>query len=290
MHLLFRFLSRWPLPLLHAMGAVLGWLVWLLSPSYRRSFRANVAQAGIDFAQARPAIAHAGRVVVEMPRVWLRPHEHSCLEQVEVRGREWVDAALAQGRGVVFFAAHCGNFELGPQIVAELYGPFTVLYRPSRKPWLDRLISQTRGRPGLALAPASMAGVRQMLKALRAGTAVGMLADQVPPEGLGMWAPFFGRPAYTVTLAARLALQSGAPLIPVTLQLLPRGRGYVLEFRPPVAGLGTDASQDLEAAVIRMNQEIEALVRQQPGQYLWAYARYKQPRRESPDTAADAAA
>jgi len=121
-----------------------------------------------------------------------------------------------------------------------------------------------------------------MHKTLKANQAVAMLTDQVPPQGLGLWAPFFGRPAYTMTLAARLALQSGAALLPVSCERLPRGRGYVLKIWPAVADLQTHGKSDLLHAVTLINQAIEAIVLSQPGQYLWAYARYKTPRKEVP--------
>jgi Kdo2-lipid IVA lauroyltransferase/acyltransferase len=279
MHLLFRFLSSWPLPLLHALGGLLGWLVWFVSPAYRRNFRAQVAQAGLPFEQARPAIADAGRLAAELPRLWLRPKHESCLPQVQLEGREVVDGLRAQGRGVIFFSAHCGSFELAPQALAELYGPVTALYRPSRQPWLAKLMRVSRQRPGLAMAPASLAGIRQMLKALRSGGSVALLTDQVPPEGLGLWAPFFGRPAYSMTLAAKLALQSGAALVPVRTERLPAGRGYRMQFQAPVPGLDVTPPPDLLQAVTLVNQANEALILSLPGQYLWAYARYKQPRR-----------
>ena len=216
----------------------------------------------------------------ELPHLWLRPHHESCLPQVEVQGREAVDALRAQGRGLIFISVHLGSFELAPQALAELYGPITALYRPSRQPWLARLMQGSRQRPGLAMAPATMAGIRQMLKALRGGGSVGMLTDQVPPEGLGLWAPFFGRPAYTMTLAAKLALQSGAALVPFTVERLAGGRGYRMRFMPHLAELDAQPAPDLQRAVHLINQANEALILSLPGQYLWAYARYKQPRRE----------
>jgi|LauGreDrversion2_5_1035112.scaffolds.fasta_scaffold04807_2 KDO2-lipid IV(A) lauroyltransferase len=281
MLVLFKILSRWPLPVLHALGAALGWGVWWLSPAYRRHFRANVAQAGLAFEAARPAIADAGRFVAELPRLWMRPHTESCLTNVKVLGRERVDAALAQGRGVVFFSAHCGSFELAPQALAELYGPVTALYRPARQPWLAQLMAGSRARPGLVMAPANLSGIRQMLKALRSRGAVALLTDQVPPEGLGLWAPFFGRPAYSMTLAARLVQQSGAALIAVRTERLPGGQGYQLEFLPPVAGLHVAPALPLADAVALVNRANEQLILSLPGQYLWAYARYKQPRKEA---------
>lgn len=283
---LFRFFSCWPLAVLHALGGGLGWLVWLLSASYRRQFRANVAQAGLPFEVARPAIAEAGRFVAELPKLWLRPRSESCLGQVQVSGQGHVEQAFARGKGVIFFGPHCGSFELGPQALAEMFGPITAIYRPARMPWLARLESLARDRPKLSVVPASLSGIRQMHKALRTNQAVAMLTDQVPPEGLGIWAPYFGRPAYTMTLAARLALQSGAALLPVSCERLPGGQGYRLNIWPALAddadGDESDTARaDMLRLVTRINQSIEAIVLSQPGQYLWGYARYKTPRKES---------
>jgi Kdo2-lipid IVA lauroyltransferase/acyltransferase len=280
---LFRFFSHWPLAVLHAIGAVLGWLVWALSARYRRQFRDHVAQAGLPFEAARPAIAEAGRFIAELPRLWMRPAGTSCLGNVSVEGQSHAESAFARGHGVIFFGPHCGSFELGPQALAELYGPITAIYRPARKPWLARLERIARSRPELTVVPASLSGIRLMHKTLKANRAVALLTDQVPPEGLGVWAPFFGRPAYTMTLAARLALQ-GAVLLPVSCERLPRGSGYALKIWPAVEGLADDGSagqSDMLRAVTRINQAIEAIVRSQPGQYLWGYARYKTPRRET---------
>lgn len=278
---LFRFFSLWPLAVLHGMGGALGWLTWALSPSYRAHFRANVAQAGLPFASARPAIAEAGRFVAELPKLWLRPRTQSCLGNVRIEGQAHAEQAFAQGRGVIFFGPHCGSFELGPQALAELYGPITAIYRPARKAWLAQLESFARDRQNLTVVPGGLSGIRQMHKSLKANQAVALLTDQVPPEGLGLWAPFFGKPAYTITLPVRLALQSGAVLLPVSCERLPWGRGYFLKIWPAVAGMETREKSDMLQAVTLINQAIEAIVRSQPGQYLWGYARYKTPRKEA---------
>lgn len=278
---LFRFFSVWPLAALQGLGGVLGWLVWASSPRYRAQFRAHVAQAGLPFEAARPAIAEAGRFVAELPKLWLRPQGESCLGLVQLEGQAHAAQAFAQGRGVIFFGPHCGSFELGPQALAELYGPITAIYRPARKAWLARLERIARDRADLTVVPASLSGIRLMHKTLKANQAVALLTDQVPPEGLGVWAPFFGKPAYTMTLAARLALQSGATLLPVSCERLPHGRGYALKIWPPVTGLEAAGTTDMLRTVTRINQAIEAIVLSQPGQYLWGYARYKKPRKET---------
>ena len=279
---LFRFFALWPLPALHAIGGALGWLVWALSPAYRKRFRAHVAQAGLPFEAAKPAIAEAGRFVAELPKLWLRPFGQSCLDnpemQVEMQGQDIAKEAFAQGRGVIFFGPHCGSFELGPQALAEIYGPVTAIYRPARQPWLAAIELATRQRPQMKVLPASLRAIKAMHQALKANEAVALLTDQVPPEGLGLWAPFFGKPAYTMTLAARLALQTGAVLLPVSCERLPRGRGYIVKIRPAV---DLPANSDPLSAVTRINQAIETIVLSQPGQYLWGYGRYKTPRQEA---------
>lgn len=273
MPFLFRLFSRCPLWLLHAIGVALGWLVFALSPTYRRRFLANAALAGYSFAQVRGAVGHAGRMTTELPRLWLGAPAH-----VEWEGTDCVDAAYARGQGVIFLTPHLGCFEVTAQGVAQRYspahGPIVVLYRPARQPGLAEVMEGSRERPGLETAPTTLAGVRQMIKALRAGRAVGLLPDQVPPEGMGQWAPFFGQPAYTMTLGARLALQTGATVLLVWGERLPWGRGFRLHFRELQVPLPTV----LDAAVAQINQEMEHLIRECPQQYLWGYGRYKQPR------------
>lgn len=278
---LVRFFYLWPLPALHALGGVLGWLVWLCSPGYRRRFRANVLQAGVAFDSAKPAIAEAGRFVAELPKLWLRPFDQSCLANVAMEGKAHAEHAFAQGKGVIFFGPHCGSFELGPQALAEVYGPITAIYRPARQAPLAALELATRQRPLLSVLPASLSAIKAMHKALRRNQAVALLTDQVPPEGLGVWAPFFGKPAYTMTLAARLALQTGAALLPVGCERLPKGQGYIVKIWPPLDITQGEDPPDLLGAVTCINRAIEAIVTSQPGQYLWGYARYKTPRQEA---------
>lgn len=284
MSTLFRILSRCPLWLLHALGAGLGWLSYLLSPSYRRRFRQNSARAGVPWSLARRGIGEAGRMVGELPWLWMRPLDRPLGARVQWVGAECIEAAHARGQGIVFLTPHLGSFEVAAQAYAEHFGarsPITVLYRPARKVWLRPLIEQARQRPGLATAPATLAGVRQLIRALRAGQTVGLLPDQVPPQGMGVWAPFFGHPAYTMTLAARLVAQTGAAVILAFGERLPAGRGY----RVHVAALAEPLPDEAESAAACINRAMEHLILQSPGQYLWGYNRYKQPRHDAPGAA-----
>lgn len=274
---LFRCLAVLPLWLLHAGGWLMGWIAFLGSSRYRRRFLANVAHAGYGLRQVRAAVGHAGRMVAELPRLWMGRPVH-----YEWRNDALVEQAYAAGRGVVFLTPHLGCFEITAQGLAERFGPrygtLTVLYRPARQAWLAELVAQARNRPHLETAPTTLAGVRQMLRALRGGLALGLLPDQVPPEGMGVWAPFFGRQAYTMTLSARLAQQSGAVVLVLWGERLPWGRGFRLHFR----ALRNPLPADLTQAAAQINAEMELLVRECPEQYLWGYARYKQPRTATP--------
>ncbi len=272
-------LSRRSLRHLHALGAALGWLAYALSPGYRRHFKENAALAGIGAADRRAAIADAGKLVAELPRLWLRPAAEPIADPVRWDGVELVEELLARGRGLVVLTPHMGSFETSAQAYVERFGerqPMTALYRPARQAWLRELEETARARPGLATAPANLAGVRQLIRALRRGESVGILPDQVPPGGMGVWAPFFGQPAYTMTLAARLIRQTGAAPVVLWTERLPRGGGYVVHARPLPVPL--PEGDDETAAALAMNRSMEAVILEKPSQYLWAYNRYKQPR------------
>lgn len=271
----FRFFSNWPLWALHAMGWLGGWLAWALSPTYRRRFLANVRQAGLGWRTVMAAVGHAGRMSAELPRLWLgRP------VPVQWAQDQAAAQAYAAGKGVLFLTPHMGCFEITAQALASRFGgqhgPLTVLYRPSRHAGLGLVMDLARHRPGLEAVPTTLAGVRQLIKALRSGHAVGLLPDQVPPEGMGQWAPFFGKPAYTMTLAARLAAQTGARVVLIWGERLGWGHGFRLHTRT----LDQDLSVDLDEAVVQINQAMEQLILTCPEQYLWGYARYKSPRQD----------
>lgn len=272
---LFKMLSVLPLWVLHGAGWVLGWLSFLLSPTYRKRFQSNCAQAGIAPAQWRQAVGESGKLVAELPRLWL-----GAPVPVVWHGQQHIEQGLQAGKGVLFLTPHLGSFEVAARDYASRFGlpwarPITVLFRPARKAWLAPLVANSRVRPGMSAAPTTLAGVKQLVRALKAGECVGMLPDQVPPSGQGLWTPFFGRDAYTMTLSARLAQQTGAAVLLAWGERLSWGRGYVVHVEP-LQALATD----LAAATLQINQAMEQLVQRGAGQYLWGYDRYKQPREE----------
>ncbi len=292
---LIRALSRLSLCNLHRLGRALGWMAYALSGSYRRRLVAHAALAQLTPAQRRQAVASAGCMVAELPWLWLRPVGRPLGAAVQWQGAELIDRAVQARRGLVLLTPHLGCFEVCAQAIAERFGERTLLtamYRPARQAWLRKLEESARARPGLATAPAALAGVRQMIRALRRGESVGLLPDQVPPSGMGVWAPFFGRPAYTMTLATRLVQQTDAALLLIWAERLPGGAGFVLRVSAATDALpartGDEARWQLSAATA-INREMERLIMQCPGQYLWGYHRYKQPRRLAPEASAGGA-
>ena len=275
-HRLLRFLlgvaAYLPLPVLHGLGSVLGWTIYVLSPAYRRDLNANLAQAGIAAPEVRrEAIASAGKMLAELPALWFRSHEATAKLVREVLGAEPAYAARDSRTPILFLTPHMGSFEVTAQYAAR-HTAITVLYRPPRIEALDPLMREGRGRPNMRLVPADVTGVRELFAALRRGEAVGFLPDQVPSEGEGEWADFFGRPAYTMTLAARLADRPGIACFLAYARRLPLGRGYQIVLRP------YPEKVEGETATRRLNRALEQIVRECPGQYLWSYNRYKVPK------------
>jgi len=275
--------AKLPLRWLHRLGALLGWLVYLASPRYAARLRENLETSGVcvDPGACRKllhqTIVEAGKSAAELLKVWLRP-EHETLQLMRNRhGWEHVEAALARGKGIIFLTPHLGCFEITSLYYAARH-PITVLYRPPKLRRLQPLLEIGRRRGQVTLAPTDMSGVKALLKALKRGEAVGILPDQAPGEGEGVWAEFFGRPAYTMTLAARLARATDAAVILAYAERLPRGEGFDLWLEPLPAGL---PDQPREAANF-LNRAIENLIRKLPAQYLWSYNRYKTPRGVEP--------
>jgi KDO2-lipid IV(A) lauroyltransferase len=273
MYRLFKMLSVMPLWWLHGMGWMLGWIAYIFSGTYRRRFNENAEQASIGLSQRYAAIGEAGKMIAELPRVWLGTGV-----PVQWQGASAMEEVLATKRGMIVLTPHLGSFDMAGQAYAQQFGvhghPLTVLFSPPRQRWLRPIVVESRAKPGLQTVPATLAGVRQLLRILKSGGSIALLPDQVPPEGQGVWAPFFGREAYTMTLAARLASQTGAEVVLVWGERLSSGRGFVVH----VERLDRSLSIDIEAATHQINQAMEALVRKMPQQYLWGYARYKRPK------------
>ncbi|TMH70054.1 MAG: lysophospholipid acyltransferase family protein [Betaproteobacteria bacterium] len=274
-----RLIARLPLKFLHRLGSVLGWTMYGMSPTYRRHVRENLAAARYDDARLRRrAIAAAGQMITELPALWFRPHEEVVALVKEVQGAEIAFAAQKAGKAILFLTPHMGSFEIAAQYAAH-HIPITVLYRRPKLSWIEPLMREGRGRANVRLVPADLSGVREMLGAMTRGEAIGFLPDQVPGVGEGEWSEFFGRPAYTMTLAAKLAERDNVACFLAFAKRLPRGEGYSILLRP------LSPARAGESATRRLNRALEELVVECPEQYLWGYNRYKTPEGAKPPPA-----
>lgn len=268
---LVRLLAFLPLSWLQAMGSLMGLLIYFYPGKYRKRLRRNARQAGYDSPEfRRKAAAHAGAMIMEMPKVWWRTKQ--CLAKTSSDQEHIVQQAIDEGKGVLYLTPHLGCFEITARHLT-MYGPLTVMFRPSRSPLLDPIVESARDMHNLRAVPANRKGVREFVRALKRGEAVGMLPDQVPREGDGVWLPVFGRYALTMTLAAKLAIQTGVAVILTAGERLPKGKGWKIHYLRLEEPL---PKQPTELAV-KINQALETLIRRFPEQYIWSYNRYKEP-------------
>jgi KDO2-lipid IV(A) lauroyltransferase len=272
---LFDLAARLPLGVLHRLGTGLGWAAYLFSGTYARRLRENLGRALKSHAGAATRtillanVAEAGKSMAELPWVWRRPVDQVLSSVQACHGWEHVEAAYACGKGVIILTPHLGCFEIiGLYVPARM--PLTSMYRPPKLAWLDEVMCEGRRRGQMQLARTDVGGVRTLFKALKRGEAICLLPDQVPGNGEGEWADFFGRTAYTMTLAGRLMESTGASAVMSYVERLPEGKGYIIRFAPLSLDRGTPVTRQINAA-------LEDVVRSCPAQYLWSYNRYKVP-------------
>ena len=265
-----------PLRLLHACGALLGHVSWLLDGRLRKTVERNLSlavtqqSAETRHALARQALVETGKAAFEVARIWGRGARR-CLPLVrEVRGEALLDEALARGKGMIVAAPHLGCWELlGYWLASRM--PLAVLYRPPRQVWLEPLLVRVRGDLAAEQVRAEASGVRTLLRRLAGGGAIGILPDQKPRRGEGIDAPFFGVPASTMVLLPRLAQRTGATVLFAFAERLPRGAGYRVHILPAPDEI---ASQDTARACAALNRGVEACVRMAMPQYQWSYRRW----------------
>lgn len=272
--------ARWPWPLLRALADALAAAAVASDAREARVARRNLELIRPDLdAAAREALVRrivrtTARQAVETLRLWTRPPARNLADIVEVHGRALFDAALADPRGLIVAAPHMGNWELLNQWLAA-QTPLAILYRPPESGLGEAFLRRVRARAGQQVEQvrAEAAGVRTLLKRLQAGGVVGILPDQQPKSGEGAFAPFFGKPALTMTLLSRLAARSGAQVLLAWCERLP-GDGpprFALHVAPAPAAI---ADPDPERAVAALNAAVEAVARRDFSQYQWTYKRY----------------
>jgi len=189
-------------------------------------------------------------------------------EWIRYEGLENFTTAHARGRGVLIATAHLGNWELSAFAHALMTAPMHVVVRPLDNPRVDDLVEQRRALSGNHIIRKKQ--TREMLKALAAGDAVGVLIDQnvVPSEGV--FVDFFGMKACAHAGFAKLAHRTGAAVVPGFALWSDAERRYVLRFYPEIAMTG-DVAVDTQ----RLHSQLESVIREYPDQWLWIHKRWK---------------
>jgi KDO2-lipid IV(A) lauroyltransferase len=257
--------SRLPLPLLHLLGAKLG-LLALLRGRHRRLIADNLRHAGLYSPRMVIKVGmELGKMLLELPAIWLRPLSEVTGLIREVHGWEHVEAGLQRGNGLIVLGPHQGCLELAGLYLASRM-PMIALYRKPRQEWFHELMQRGRsGTLGRAVEP-NLAGVRALFKALKQNEAAWVLPDQHANDGDGIWTPFLNRWAYMPTLLYRLHDKTHASLLLFQCERLSWGKGYRLIIEPL-----PDLPADTAAATRIVNRILEERIRQQPEQYLWSY-------------------
>lgn len=266
-----------PLPLLHGIGTCIGWILLHTRNRSRQTSEINIGLCFPEMSAAeqhrlvRRSLLETGKTIIETSALWLRNGKSTLRLIREVEGNELVERAMQDGKGVILATPHMGAWEGAGLYCAHKYN-ITCLYRPLKITGLEHLVKQARSRLGGNYVPANARGIRTLYATLARGGAVAMLPDQEPQRGTGIFAPFFGIPAYSMVFLGRLAAKTGAPVIFTWCERLPLGRGYRLHFRTPPAAI---RSGDIAEAVATINLAVEQIVRECPSQYQWSYRRFR---------------
>jgi len=273
---LLRLLAWLPLPLLHRLAVPLGALARWLPWRGHAVIRTNLARCFPGLSEAererihRDHLVESVRLALESGAVSFWPADRIQGHVRSVEGWEETRALMTTGRGVIMVGAHFGNWEILP-LWLSTHTPLTALYKPPKQPEFDRLITRTRSRFGSRMIASGSAAMRRMLVALRRGELVGILADQQPKQGEGVFVDFFGRPALTGTLLNRLARRTGAAVVFISARRLAAGRGWALRLQPASAAI---AGAEPKQALAVMHDWLEDEIRRDPAQYLWSYKRF----------------
>ena len=276
--------SLLPLPVAHGLGAALGLLLWRLRRRDREVAEDNIQACFPGHGPAerahlvRASFRELGKQIMESGLIWYAGTRRLEGLVANPEAIEELEAAWPRDGGLLVAAPHLGNWELANLFVNRhhrLHG----LYRPPRQAWLEPVLVELRARTGGRTVPAGPGGLRHLLRKLRERQLVGILPDQVPREG-GVHAPFFGVPARTMTLLCQMARKTGAGVVFVFMERLPRGQGFRLHVLPGEAAL---RDTDPAVAAAALNRSVEACVRIAPAQYQWTYRRFRKPPAGQPD-------
>jgi len=272
-----RVFSLLPLPVTHLIGIIAGWLLYLTPSAIKQISSINIelclpsldAQSRIRL--LRNSLVETAKTITELGPLWYWRKARIMALVKKVSGEEALEQALQRHQGVILAVPHLGTWEMVGLYCSAKYR-MTSLYRPPRISELDTLTRTARGRFGAQLVPTDISGIRALYRALAKGELVAILPDQEPASGHGVFVPFYGIPAYTMTLLHKLTCRTNATILYTYAERLPLGKGYHLHFITPQEDI-RNCEQDI--ALQLMNKNIEMCVNTLLEQYQWSYKRFR---------------
>ena len=264
-----------PYPWQIVAGKCIGLTGRCLTRSSRRVVMRNLEACFPDLTPAqrrrlgRDHFAAVGAAFSEMGLGWFASSER-LNRLIRVEGREHMEKALAQDKGIIVLTAHFTSLETGSSILKELFPGIKAVYRPQPNAMIDAMIS--RGRQRIVAEQIPKDNIRAMVRTLRDGGTVAYLADLAGRGSNRALVPFFGEPAMTTTAVSKLARITGATVLTYFFRRLPGRAGYVVHIGPPLDGFPSD---DPVADTRRLVERLEDYIRQAPEQYMWTYRRFK---------------
>jgi len=273
------FLRALPHAATRVFGSALGRLGHAVDGRHRQIARRNMdlALPGLDAAErdrlVRECFRHFGAALCDAVSSTRFDAVEIC-RRFTLENWEHIEAAESLGKGTFLLTAHIGFWELAPAIIGLYRGPIRIVVRPADNPWLNRELESLRDRFSNSSLP-KRGAARGMMEAIRRRGRVGILIDQRVQAKEGIEVPFFGHPALTSPILARMSLRTGAPVVPVAVYPEPGGR-YRLVARPPIlppAG-GKDEEGRVADLTRRYLEAAEADIRAHPEMWLWMHRRW----------------
>jgi len=271
-----RLLGKLPLGLGRLLGTALGRLCWAFEDRGSRTTMCNLQQCFPEKSEAelesiaRDSMVETGRLAVEICQVWHKDQAWLNSKIVEITGKEILENAVAEGKGVIVLAPHIGNWEVLGLWLVPFASRCTYLYSPPKQPYLEPVMKRARERFGASTVPTSRRGIAELLKRLKNGEMTGILPDQVPDEGGGELSMFYGSPVLTMTLIHGLVQRTGCRVVAGVA--LRAEKGFHIHIREVS---GTIASAEQSESLRALNQSVEDCINLAPEQYQWEYKRFK---------------
>jgi Kdo2-lipid IVA lauroyltransferase/acyltransferase len=273
-------LGKFPFSVAMSLGRAIGRLAYVVAGDLRRTGRRNLLLAFPEKSAAerdqllRGCFSSLGRELALFSK-FSTSSRKSLLDHIEPRGVEHLESTGSIGEGRILFTAHLGAWELTSFSLSLLGQPLSFLVRRLDNPKVEQLVDRIRIRFGNQTLDKS-AAARSMVKILRSGGTLGLLLDLNTLDEEAIFVNFFGVPAATTFMIAKLALRTGAPIVPIFAPWDDEIKKFIVTIESPLTPEATgDEAEDVRRLTEKLSLIIENAIRRNPDQWLWVHKRWK---------------